>query len=309
MGALSLPLNFLASVALHIDGTVLLLQYIFGHRKNSDPCPHCSSPWHPDDHRDQFHRPYSARVGQWWRRTFIDSRNFIAPSRSLPVPTTPRATSKFSTEETEVSFINMRRTAGQSMQRQSVRQIEIPSPVFLPRFTFLSTKTGDISATESSGQSKLNLSRTPRSTFQSFLGKSKLSQVSRPPTREAPEIGYPRISVVHRFTPSVKAIPVAKDAFNKRDTPPILRNHDSFQSSPPSNIFETPPSSKSESRTSSLRPSRLRNASIATLPWPKPPQTEGEMQPSRPAPTPKPLENTSGGSLGNRQAMAGRYYI
>jgi hypothetical protein len=309
MGALNLPLNFLASVALHIDGTVLLLQYIFGHRKNSDPCPHCSSPWHPDDDRDQFHRPYSARVGQWWRRTFIESQNFITMSRSPPVPTTLGATSKFSMEETEVSSINVRRIAGQSVQRPSVRQIEIPSPVFLPRFTFLSTKTGDMSATESSRQSKFNMSRTPRSTFQSFLGKSKLSQVSMPPTREALEIGYPRISVVHRFTPSVQAIPVAKDAFNKRDTPPILRNHDSFQSSPPSNIFETPASSKPGSRTSSLRPSRLGNASISTLPRSKPPQTEGEMLPSRPAPTPKPLENTSGGSLGNRQTKLGRYYI
>lgn len=308
-GSLSLPLNFLASVALHIDGTVVLLQYIFGHRKNSDPCPHCSNPWHPDDDRDQFHRPYSARVGQWWRRTFIDSRNFVTPSRSPPTPITPGATSKFSAEETEVSMLNVRQMAGQSTQRPSVRQIEIPSPVFLPRLTFLSTKTGNISSTESSRQSIPTLYRPPRSTFQSLLRKSKLSQVSTPPTREMPEIGFPTISTVQRFTPSVRAIPTTRDTINKRDTPPILRNHDSFQGSPPSKIFETPFSSKLSSPASSLRQQRLKSDSIASLPWPKPPEREGEMQPSRPAPIPKPLDNTSVGSRGNRETKTGRYYI
>lgn len=215
--------------------------------------------------------------------------------------------SKFSAEETEVSMLNVRRMAGQSTQRPSVRQFEIPSPVFLPRLTFLSTKAGDISSTDSSRQSRPTLYRPPRSTFQSLLRKSKLSQVSTPPTREVPEIGFPTISAIQRFTPSVQGIPAARDAFGKRDTPPILRNHDSFQGSPPSKIFETPLSSKLSSPASSLRTSRLKNASITTLPWPKPPEREGEMQPSRPAPMPKPLDIT--GSRGNRETKTGRYYI
>ena len=166
----------------------------------------------------------------------------------------------------------MRRIAGQSTQRPSVRQLEIPSAVFLPRLTFLSTKTGDLSITESSRQPKPYLPRAPRSTFQSFSRKSKPSPVSTPPTREVSEIGLPDISVIQRFAPSF-TIPAAKDDFSKRETPPILRNHDSFQGSPPSKIFDTPPSSKSSSPASSLRPSRLRNVSIRTLPWPKSPQT------------------------------------
>src|SRR5271154_7375155 len=74
LGSTNIPLNFLASIALHISGAVLLLQYIFGHRKTSDDCPHCPSPWHPYDDQDPVHLPYSTRTGEWWRRSAIDPR-------------------------------------------------------------------------------------------------------------------------------------------------------------------------------------------------------------------------------------------
>lgn len=129
MGLYNTPLNLLASVALHLDGVVVLLQYLLGHRYIVDPCPHCEHPWHPNDSGDTFHRPYSARVGQWWRRSYIDSRSFITAT----VGTIPSDAIQFSPQDLDQSsegVKQIRRPSVSSLQRPSMRQIELPDVIF-----------------------------------------------------------------------------------------------------------------------------------------------------------------------------------
>jgi hypothetical protein len=129
MGLYNTPLNLLASVALHLDGVVVLLQYLLGHRYIVDPCPHCEHPWHPNDSGDTFHRPYSARVGQWWRRSYIDSRSFITAT----VGTIPSDAIRFlpnDLDQSSAGVKQVRRPSVSSLQRPSMRQMELPDAVF-----------------------------------------------------------------------------------------------------------------------------------------------------------------------------------
>src|SRR5579859_7719886 len=133
MGIFNAPTNLLASVALHLDGTLLLFQYLFGHRYHADSCSHCEEPWHPDL-SDVFHRPYSARVGQWWRRSFIDSRSFITATVTPEPPGVPHAQgqTKFSAAEIRDGYdddgSSDRRISSQSVQH-TIRTVELPSIV------------------------------------------------------------------------------------------------------------------------------------------------------------------------------------
>lgn len=131
MGNYNTPLNLLASVSLHLDGVVVLLQYLFGHRYIVDPCPHCQHPWHPNDSGDTFHRPYSARVGQWWRRSYIDSRSFItATAGTVPSGAVQFPPSEVDQTNSGISVEQVRRLSGRSLQRPSMRQIELPDAIF-----------------------------------------------------------------------------------------------------------------------------------------------------------------------------------
>jgi hypothetical protein len=208
MGYFNTPLNLLASVALHLDGVVVLFQYLLGHRYNVDPCPHCEHPWHPNDSGDTFHRPYSARVGQWWRRSYIDSRSYITATVT-PEPyvrgTTPDGAIKFSPNDLveasdEMSVEQVRRLSSRSVQRPSMKQVEIPDVVFdLPRLAICIRDThSSISRTTKSRNTQGSLpkelsSMSLQRPMSNFLGRSKRSLSDLDRTVNSEKVAVPVI--------------------------------------------------------------------------------------------------------------------
>ena len=305
LGSINTPLNFLASIALYTSGTVLLLQYIFGHRNTNDACPHCPSPWHPYDDQDPIHLPYSTRTGEWWRRSFMNARTSAtaieAPQEISPVaPDTPDI-SKFSSADTEVSSMKVRRFSYRSAQRPSVRQVELPDTVYLPRLTLQPdpSSPANISSTDSSA-SDAN-PHVPKSPFQNLLRKSRQSLTSWQQSRNTqispippvPQIGYPIQTV---------QIDSSRNEFRSDD----LTDSRDFSSYPPPQRSKTfVPSSSSLNSSSGA--STVRSKSSRT-PLIRPPIQEGNMLPSRPAPIPKQFgTNVSRASSDSRQAT--HYYL
>jgi hypothetical protein len=179
-GRINVPLNFLASLALHMDGVVVLFQYLFGHRYSLDSCRYCSHAWHPIDSRDSFHRPTSARVGQWWRRSFIDDRSYItatvdpeARSRTNPSTRTETFSTAGMEAEDEISVRPPRERRSQA--RPSMRQVELPDPVLgrvskLPQLSIRVRDELESASSEQRSQSPAvfkNLSRKSKQTARS----------------------------------------------------------------------------------------------------------------------------------------------
>ena len=287
-GSINIPLNFLASVGLHVNAVVLLLQYILSHRKSTDRCPRCPSPWHPDDGRDTFHHRHSSRTGQWWRETVM-GQNHIAPIRS-PLGSAPRqqmqftpVTSKFSVEKTEMSSAKVG-TQRQSIKQPSMRQVELTAAVFLPRLALRPVQTyGPTNRSEISPESKSDLFRSPR-----------IRRISRHLILPPPDPA---------LTSAPQILPTETDDFSLKQTRPISENHDSIQSARPI-IFPTRRSHKSTSLSSSFRSSRIQ---IRKLPRANSIHLDGDMTPSRPAPVPPLLASISRASQEKREAV--RHFI
>ena len=111
-------------MALHVDGVILLLQYLFIHRSHNKVCPHCAIPLHGNSDEDAFRRRYSARVGQWWRRSVIDTRSYITATRT--------AESKYEEGESDEKSSSVAESTPPP-PRPSMVQSELPDAPFLPQ--------------------------------------------------------------------------------------------------------------------------------------------------------------------------------
>lgn len=92
----------IATVALHIGGVIILFQYAFSRRQPCDSCPPYGDSC--PNHSPSFHRPYTPRDGQWWRRSFIDSRSQITATPVQNTPTKPLEP-KLSKEQIDASQV------------------------------------------------------------------------------------------------------------------------------------------------------------------------------------------------------------
>jgi hypothetical protein len=283
MGYFSTPLNLLASVALHLDGVVVLFQYLFGHRYNVDPCPHCEHPWHPNDSGDTFHRPYSARVGQWWRRSYIDSRSYITATVT-PEPhvrgTTPEGAIKFSPDDLdeasdEMSVEQVRRLSSRSIQRPSMKQVELPDVVFdLPRLAiFVRDSRSSISRTSQSNNTqgstpteRLSMSRQrPMSNFFSILGRPKRSLSILDPTVKSEKEPMVPVPFIHRSSLVGQVVYVDNPGDNRPGSV-TSKNLGSSDVASQQQFRSAQQSSASQSSQSSRKSSR-RKKSHATSAW------------------------------------------
>lgn len=267
MGIFNAPTSLLASVALHLDGTILLFQYLFGHRYRADSCAHCEEPWHPDL-TDVFHRPYSARVGQWWRRSFIDSRSFITATVTPEPPAMPHpeGQTKFSTsgmdDRNENDSLSDRRISSQSAQH-TVRTVELPSIVCeLPNLSLQVQQRhsgltmSQWSTTDGSGFSPV----TSKNPLRNLL-KRTLSPKTQPMTAQYPTgpVLVHRSSLAGRVvyvdtldppkfpaveTDSVRSIHTAEEISRIRSSIPVFN---------PSSQLSSPKSSRQNSRTKGRR--------------------------------------------------------
>lgn len=78
MGTIEVPLLLLASVALHLDGFVLLFQYLFGHRNEGVPRPNGTGFSSPICYQP----PYTSTASRFGRRSEIDTRSYITTTIS-----------------------------------------------------------------------------------------------------------------------------------------------------------------------------------------------------------------------------------
>jgi hypothetical protein len=215
-------------------------------------------------------------------------------------PDTPDI-SKFSTTDTEVASVKVRRLSHRSAQRPSVRQVELPDTIYLPRLTLQPDPSSpeNISSTDSSASDPNH--HVPKSPFQNLLSKSRQSLISLQQSRNSqrsllppvPQISHP-IQTVH--------INSGRNAF-RSDHLPDSRDSSSYPSLQRSRSFMPSSSSlKSLSGSSTVRSKSSRTPLI------RPPIQEGNMLPSRPAPIPKQFgTNVSRSSLESKQTT--RYYL
>jgi hypothetical protein len=215
-------------------------------------------------------------------------------------PDTPDI-SKFSTTDTEVASVKVRRLSHRSAQRPSVRQVELPDTVYLPRLTLQPDPSSpeNISPTDSAASDPNH--HVPKSPFQNLLQKSRQSLISwqqsrnsqRSPLPPVPQIGYP-IETVH--------IDSGRNSFRSDD---LRDSRDSSSYPPPQRSKTFVPSSsslKSSSGASTVRSKSSRSPLI------RPPISDGNMLPSRPAPIPKQFgTNVSRSSMESKQTT--RYYL
>ena len=272
MGIFNIPTSLLASVALHLDGTIVLFQYLLGHRGHADSCPQCEKPWHPDV-TDVFHRPYSARVGQWWRRSFIDSRSFITVTVIPEPPASSHAggPAKFST--TALQYANEEKddsnegwVSSQSVQH-TIRTTQLPSMVYdLPNLSIRvqQDRHSGITTSQSSSTNGSETSLvTTRNPFRSLLKWSLSPKALRTPSEPPAHPPVARSSLVRRVVstdtldepkfPSVEAESVQsiRTADEISRIPPRPPRPSRPQSSFSAALPPSPRSSKQSSRKSS----------------------------------------------------------
>jgi hypothetical protein len=272
-GEINVPLNFLASLALHLDGTVVLFQYLFGHRYNLDSCRYCNTAWHPidDASRDSFHRPVSARVGQWWRRSFIDDRSYITATAD-PENTTTRETTtdseKISEEGDDVSVHDSQ--GRRSQPRPSMRPVELPTPLLrlefqLPRPPIRAGDDGsgsqsnntERSSRETSSASSQQRSRS-RSAYRSLRRKSQRAALSR--TTLGPTQGIVP-AVPERLPSSQLASVVHDDAGDRRAVNRDRLNKSAKRVSLFSSLSDVSQSPRRSSLVATRRRSKIRKTS------------------------------------------------
>jgi hypothetical protein len=232
----------MASVALHLDGVILLLQYLFIHRSHNEVCPHCDSPLHPNDDDDVFRR---GRVGQWWGQSMIDTRSFVTATRTAE---SKYVKSQYETEADE----EKRSSIAESMPpppRPSMVQSELPDPdpPFLPRLTIRidgSVRTDTPTSQWSISQdSKLPLTRNVSSPYRSLMRKSRETMNTRSPPTKMPQEPVPPLPILHPFS----------------QTGQLVYNETTTTSTP---SIEPPPTTPATSVTA---PGKLDAPSIRTL--------------------------------------------
>lgn len=208
----------MASLALHVDGVILLLQYLFIHRINIETCPHCATALHGDNDEDVFRRGYSGRVDQV-RRSMIDTRSYVTATR------TSESKDAESTYETEVDE-GKSSSVADSMPpppRPSMVQSEIPDPPILPRLTIRleeSVRTDTpISQWSNSQDPKAGISRIGSSPYRSLMRKSRDAMYIKP---VMPQIPVPPLPMSQPFNPTSQAVfnGIPTSSFPFREPPP-----------------------------------------------------------------------------------------
>src|SRR5579859_7359263 len=300
MGIFNAPTNLLASVALHLDGTVVLFQYLFGHRYHADSCAHCEEPWHPDV-TDVFHRPYSARVGQWWRRSFIDSRSFITATVTPepPAPSHVEGPAKFSTAgmkdtNDEDDDSSQRRAPSQSVQH-TIRTTELPSIICeLPNLSIrVQERHSGVTGSQWSNTDGSEISPVPSKHPLRSLLKRSLSSKTQPSTAQLPmPPPVMRSSLVGKavYADSLEA---PKFSGIERESVQSIQTAEEISRIPrnltPSVSTVLPPSPKSSKQNSRKI---IRNTILQNFPPTPPPP-----RPPRPAMEDQTMRNTNWGSL------------
>jgi hypothetical protein len=180
LGLINVPTNFLASVALHFSGILAMLQYLFGHRSSGEPCPDCAKSRRYDIQRRVQH---PSSPDQWWLHNFIEDRSYVTATMNTPSLESP-VDSKFDIEGSDVERSSVRLRAISSIfpQRPSMRPLELPDSVFLPRLTLRLDRYNSPSLSSTPGSSN-NVTpepsgpiATPRpnpSPYLNFLRKSR----------------------------------------------------------------------------------------------------------------------------------------
>jgi len=188
LGLINIQLNFLASVALHLDAVIVLLQYAFGHRCQYDDCRPSERNLHPTVEVDSFHRTYSSRADHWWRRSYIDSRSYITATR------TPEAEDeKSATIHTVRTSLHTGPVSDQWPETRSTLAHEVPE---LPRLSIWMPLE---SRPESTTQDSLSL-RLSRSTFRNLWVKSRLPISGYSPTALAHQNHVTELDRRHRLS-------------------------------------------------------------------------------------------------------------
>ena len=216
----------------------------------------------------------------------------MAPPRLIsPVtPSTPSLSKFAADDETEVTSIKVRRISYRSEQRPSVRQVELPDTVYMPRLT-LSSAT-NITAPDvrvSAPDSKPN---TSNFRFQIPLNSARTSVASSRYSRNSQGLSSPPVPLRQSYQSILEKIVSSRDGFRSKDTVPISKEFSSLPVPPPPRAF-VPVSSplRPLSRNSTFSPSPKLNS---RPPLVRPPRNEGgAMLPSRPAPIPSQLGRTT----------------
>jgi len=177
LGTLNIPVNFLASIILHLSSIVLLLQYLFGQRKSRDRTLNReSTPWKTS--LEEKKKP-GERWG-WWRKESVSEKDtdtlpsLSALATSRPLPPTPDSP-KSSLAPTELSDLKTRRLS-RNIPRAWSRQTEIPSHVYLPRLTILTEGRQSVEASEGSS---VVLTKSPLSRLKQTLKSPEPLRMSK----------------------------------------------------------------------------------------------------------------------------------
>jgi len=294
----------MASVALHLDGVILLLQYLFVHRINIETCPHCANPLHGDNDEDVFRRAYSGRLGLW-RRSMIDTRSYITRTRTSE---SKDAESKYETEVDE----EKRSSVAESMPpppRPSMVQSEIPDPPILPRLTIRveeSVRTDTPTSQWSNSQDpKLGLSRTGASPYRSLMRKSRDAMYVKP---VMPQVPVPPLPMSPPFSQTGQTMfnEVPSSSFPFSEPPPDPSVTLSVKVNTPS-IRTMNSTSPAPTRSHTI--SGAKRQSRTTLLWPAANSPRSSMRTARSVRNVAAQfeENVSGPQMKRTQSL--RYYI
>jgi hypothetical protein len=298
LGTLNIPVNFLASIVLHLSSIVLLLQYFLCRRRSQNPTPYTDSiPWKTA--LVQVDPPEKRRWWQWRKKSLAKGDKDTLPSLSplsplsvsLPLPDTP-ASPKSSLAPTEGSDLKTRRLS-RTVPKPWSRQTEIPSAVYLPRLTILT----DNRPKSDIGEGGTVVTKSPLSLLKHSLRSPRTVRASkRSGMTLVPDPLYPSPLRVTRLLPDGNTANLPATAY-----PPSAGRR-----SEASRIFmRTPTPERERSSEDTLRGMKrpVRKSMILAH---RNTRYEGpsEMKPFRPAPVPK--VSSLGGGEGRSST---RYYL
>ena len=273
LGLTNIPLNFVASIALHTTGVVVLLQYIFGHRSQLETSRNDVKTWPPNDDQDSLHQPLTSEADQWRRRSFVNGRDNVTAMTRAPASNIPKVFSTVVTDEAR-SSVQAGRMSGWSAQRPSMRQIELPDKVFLPRLSMPIADQYGSGGIASRGSiatysTRSALSRQVKPPYLNQFRQSKQSVASSQGTfeRVAP-VPMPTSSRIAQVGYGNRSVNPTRNSI-KRETTDITSNSLSLRSLPP----PKPVGQISTSNTSSLSTipenrTLRKKKSETTLLWP-----------------------------------------